>query len=102
MDGQVPEYYQYLTWYDLDTPLGLYEFIEEMKLDNVDLDKYIEIKVYYEILLKNAFKDEPNMVTTDYVVWKLKNALIRYGFAHTTRKVKNRIYYYWNANEEGD
>lgn len=100
MDGQVPEYYQYLTWYDLDTPLGLYHFIEEMKSDGVDLNDYLEIKVYYDILFKNALKDDPNMVTTDYVVWKLKRALIRYGFAHTTKKLKNKIYYYWN--EKGD
>lgn len=100
MNGQVPEYYQYLMWYNLDTPLGLYDFIEEMKQDNVDLNDYPEIKVYYEVLFNNAFKDEPNMITVNYVVWKLKNALIRYGFAHTTRKVENKIYYYWN--EKGD
>lgn len=100
MDNQVPEYYKYLKWYDLDTPLGLYDFVEEMKQDGIKLEDYLEIKVYYDILLKNAFRDEPNMTTTNYVVWKLKRALIRYGFAHTTRKVENRIYYYWNEKGE--
>lgn len=100
MDYQIPEYYQYLKWYNLDTPLDLYYFIEEMKLDGIDLDKYLEIKVYYDVLFKNALKDEPNMTTINYVVWKLKNALIRYGFAHTTRKLKGKLYYYWNEKGE--
>lgn len=91
----VPDYYQYLTWYDLDTIEGIYWFIQEMINDGIDLKGYPEIDVYYDILNKNIFRDEPNMMTVDYVILHLKRALIKYGFAHTTRKVKYKLYYYW-------
>ena len=92
---KIPDYFQYLTWYDLDTPLGIYGFIQEMISDNIDLEMYPEIKVYYQIMYDNAFRDNPNMITVDYIIKKLKNCLIRYGFAHTSTRVKNKLYYYW-------
>lgn len=97
---KIPDYYEFLTMHDLNTPLGLYDFIQDMIMDNVNLDDYIEIKVYYEVLYNNAFRDDPNMISVDYVVKKLKNALIRYGFAHTVEKLKPYgLYYYWNSRE---
>lgn len=91
----IPEYYKFLTWYDLDTPLGVYGFIQEMIENGIKLEDYIEIKVYYDLLYDNAFRDSPNMKSVDYIIKKLKLSLIRYGFAHTTSKVKNKLYYYW-------
>lgn len=92
---KVPEYYKYIKWYDLDTPLDLYGFIQEMINDGINLETYPEIKVYYEILYNNALRDKPNMITVDYVIDKLKKALIRYGFAHTTSLLDKQLYYYW-------
>lgn len=100
MGKKVPEYYQYLNWYDLDSPLGLYGFIQEMLNDNLDLNKFPEIKVYYDIMCDNAFRDEPNMITVDYITKKLKNVLIRYNMAHTTSRVDYKLYYYWYEREE--
>lgn len=91
----VPDYFQYLNWYDLDTPTGLYWFMQELINDDIDLNEYPEIKTYYEILLKNVFLEEPNMISVEYVMRKLKNALVAYGFAHTTKKVEYKLYYYW-------
>lgn len=95
MVNTIPDYYAYLTWYDLDTPFGIYNFIQEMILDGIDLEKYPDLNIYYEILYANIFKDDPNIVTVDYVVKKMKSYLIRYGFAHTTKKVDYKLYYYW-------
>ena len=92
---EVPDYFQYLNWYDLDTPTGLYWFMQELINDDIDLDEYPEIKTYYEILLKNVFLEEPNMISVEYVMRKLKKALVAYGFAHTTKKVEYKLYYYW-------
>lgn len=97
---KVPEYFQYLTWYDLDTPLGLYSFIQEMINDNINLEDYPDIKIYYEIIYNNAFSDNPNIITVNYIIKKLKNTLIRYGFAHTSSRLDNKLYYYWF--ERGD
>lgn len=96
MEQLVPDYYQFITWYDLDTPVGVYEFIQEMLMDGINLSDFPDIEVYYNILCDNATRDEPNIMTTEYVVKKLKNALKRYGFAHTRKQVKHRLYYYWN------
>lgn len=95
MIDKVPEYYLYLKWYDLYNPVGLYDFVQEMISNGIDLNLYEEIKTYYNIMCDNAFREEPNMTTVEYVVKKLRNALIRYGFAHTTRKLNGRLYYYW-------
>lgn len=99
-NNSIPDYYAFLTWYDLNTPYGLYWFVQEMIMDGIDLQKYPDVNVYYEILCKNALNDEPNMITVDYVVPKLKRLLIKYGFAHTTSKVHYSLYYYWF--EKGD
>lgn len=96
---KIPEWFSYLTWYDLDTPIGLYNFIDEMKRDGIDLNKFPEITVYYDILYKNAFRDDPNIITVDYVVKKLKQCLIRYGFAHSSARIDNKFYYYWYDKE---
>lgn len=96
METLVPDYYQFLNWHDLSNPIGIYEFIQEMLDDGIDLADYPEIEVYYNILCDNAERDEPNMITTEYVVKRLSNALERYGFAHTRRQLKNKLYYYWN------
>ena len=98
--GKIPDYYAFLTWYDLDTPYGIYNFIQEMLLDGIDLNKYLDLSVYYEILCDNIFRNEPNMTTVDYVVKKIKPLLIRYGFAHTTAKVRYKYYYYWYERKE--
>lgn len=92
---KIPEYFQYLNWYDLDTPTGIYSFIREMQDNGINIEDYPEIKVYYDVLYNNAFKDEPNIISVDYVVKKLKNALKRYGFAHTTTRFPNELYYFW-------
>lgn len=91
----VPQYYEFLNWYDLDSPIGLYGFIQEMQDNGIDLDDYPDIKVYYDIIYNNAFRDTPNIIAVEYVAYKLKRALIRYGFAHTTKKVEYRLYYFW-------
>lgn len=96
MEQLVPDYYQFINWYDLDTPVGIYDFIQEMLMDGIDLNDYPEIEIYYDILCDNAMRDEPNIMTTEYIVKKLKNALKRYGFAHTRKQVKYKLYYYWN------
>lgn len=94
-NNNIPDYYAFLTWYDLDTPYGLYGFIQEMLMDGINLEMYPDVNVYYDILYNNALRDVPNMVTVDYIVKKLKNLLIKYGFAHTTSKMHNKLYYYW-------
>lgn len=99
MDYEIPDFYEYLNWYDLDTPVGIYNFMQEFLEDN-NIEDYPDIKVYYEMLCDSAFKEQPDMVVVDYVLNKLKNRLIKYGFAHTTRLVtrdlKNtNIYFYW-------
>lgn len=95
----VPEYFEFLNWYDLDSPLGLYGFIQEMISNGIDLEEYPDIKVYYDIIYNNAFRDEPNMISVEYVSMKLKRALIRYGFAHTSKKVEYKYHYYWYDKE---
>lgn len=97
--NKIPQYYEYLNWYDLDSPMGLYGFIQEMKDNGIDLEDYPDIKIYYDIIYDNAFRDEPNMISVDYVVGKLKRTLIRYGFAHTNRRVEYKLYYYWFDTE---
>ena len=95
MTDKIPDYYAFLTWYDLDTPYGIYNFVQEMIMNGIDLKKYPDVNVYYKILCDNIFRDEPNIITVDYIVKKMKNVLIRYGFAHTTSKVHYKWYYYW-------
>lgn len=95
MSKGIPEYYKYLSWYDLYSPLGLYGFIQEMTNNNISLDKFPEVKVYYEILCDNAFRDDPDMITVDYTVKKLRLALVRYGLAHTTSRVDYKLFYLW-------
>lgn len=97
--AKVPQYYEYLNWYDLDSPLGVHGFIQEMIDNGIDLDDFPDIKIYYDIMYNNAFRDEPNIVTVDYIVNKLRRALIRYGLAHTTKKVEYRLYYFWYDRE---
>ena len=38
------------------------------------------------------------MITVDYVIIKLKNALVRYGFAHRVKDVKEGYYYFWKGD----
>ena len=97
------DYRKYINIYDLSTPLGLYSFIEEMKSDNVNLDDYPEIKIYYDILCNKALKEDVDMITVDYVIKKLKNALIRYGLAHNNYDIcklynNKDAYYYWKGD----
>lgn len=93
-----PYFYNYITWYDLTSPLGIHNFIQEMKDNKVDIKKYPEIDIYYNVLCNNSFKEEPNMITVDYVIIKLKNALVRYGFAHRVKDVKEGYYYFWKGD----
>ena len=96
----VPEYFEYLNWYDLYSPLGVYGFIQEMINDGIDLNDYPDIKVYYDIVYTNAFRDNPNIISVDYVIKKIRNCLIRYGFAHTSARLENKkLYYYWFDKE---
>lgn len=98
--NKVPEYFEYLNWYDLYTPLGVYGFIQEMIQDEIDLNNYPDIKIYYDILFENAFRDDPNIISVDYIVKKLRQCFIRYGFAHTSKKIEGkRFYYYWFDKE---
>lgn len=99
MSDKIPDYYAFLTWYDLDTPYGVYNFVQEMILDGIDLNKYPDVNVYYNVLCENVFKNEPNIITVDYVVKQLKKLLVNYGFAHTTSKVHYKWYYYWNSRD---
>lgn len=98
MDYEIPDFYEYLNWYDLNTPVGIYNFMQEFLEDN-NIEDYPDIKVYYEMLCESAFKEQPDMVVVDYVLNKLKNRLIKYGFAHTTRflavDLKKKAYFYW-------
>lgn len=98
--SKIPDYYAFLTWYDLDTPYGIYNFVQEMIMDKIDLNKYPDINIYYKILCENIEYDEPNIITVDYVVKQMKKLLIQYGFAHTTSKVHHKWYYYWYNHEK--
>lgn len=95
IERNVPEYYKYFNWYDLRNAMGIYNFIQEMIDSGIDINDYPDIKVYYDILYSSAFKEEPNMITVDYVVKKMRNALIRYNLAHTTSLIKGELYYFW-------
>lgn len=96
---KVPQYFEYFNWYDLDNPLGIHDFIQEMKDNGVSIEDFPDIHIYYDIMYNNAFRDEPNMITVDYIVPKIKRALIRYGLAHTCKKVEYKLYYFWYDKE---
>lgn len=103
-DYKIPDYYKYLTWYELKTPLEVYNFIQEMINDGVKLEDYPDINTYYKMLLESAFKENADMVVVDYVVNKLRCALVNYGFANTTFTMDvnthKRLYFYWNRWKE--
>ena len=94
----IPYFYSYVNWHNLNTPLGIHYFIQEMKDNNVDIKNYPDLDVYYKVLCGNAFKEEPNMITVDYTVNKIKNALIRYGLAHRSAKMEKGYYYFWKGD----
>ena len=94
-DYEVPEYYKYITWYDLNKPLDIYNFVQEMINDGVDLNNYPDIKAYYDVIYNNAFSNKPNIISVEYAVKRIKRLLVNYGFAHSTAKLKNKLYYYW-------
>jgi hypothetical protein len=95
---------EYLTWHDLTKPYGIYGFINEMQCMGVSIDDFPEIKIYYEMLIKKAnktdmFDDEYFMYTVDYLVNKIRCALVRYKIAHTLKEVKKGYYYFWYDKE---
>ena len=105
MDYDIPEFYKYLTWYELNTPMDIYNFMQEMKDDGVNISDYPDIETYYNILIEHALKkDDADMIVVEYVIHKLRNALIRYGFAHSTylmkRKTNKNLYFYWHERKE--
>ena len=103
MQKQLPDYYEFLTWYDLSSVLGLYGFVQEMLADGLDLEDYPDIKIYYDILCNNALKDDADIITVEYVVRHAKNKLIRYGLAHSTRDMamtNKNLFFYWNKRKE--
>lgn len=104
MDYKIPDFYKYLTWYELKSPLDIYNFVQEMKNDNVDLNNYPDIQTYYNILIEHAFKEEADMVIVDYVVKKLRGLFITYGLAHGTYLMNlytgKQLYFYWNERKE--
>lgn len=105
MKNEVPEFYKYIHWYDLDNMVELYAFMQEFLSDiTVDINDYPDIKTYYKMLCDNALKEDCDLITTEYVAKKLKNTLINYGFAHTTKYMamvlKKSLFYYWNCRKE--
>lgn len=99
MEYDIPDYYRYINWYDLYSPVGIYNFMQEFISEN-NIEDYPDINAYYKILCENAFKDEPDMVVVDFIIPKFRYCLINYGFAHTTFtmqcNLKNKnLYFYW-------
>lgn len=104
MDYTVPDYYGYLNWHDLYSPVGIYNFMQEFIAEN-DINEYPDIKTYYNMLCDIAFRDDPDMIVVDYVINKLRNRLIQYGFAHSTYTMKvnlknKNLYFYWKQDIE--
>lgn len=103
-DFIVPDFLDYMTFYSLDNALDIYNFIDEMQNDGVIIDNYPDMKIYYDILVNNALSEEPNMITVDYCVKKLRNLLKNYKLAHESRIMQDltgkELYYYWNDRRE--
>ena len=47
---KVPQYFEYFNWYDLDNPLGIHDFIQEMKDNGVSIEDFPDIHIYYDIM----------------------------------------------------
>ena len=103
-DFIVPDFLDYMTFYKLDNPVDIYNFIQEMENDGTSVSKYPDIKIFYDILINNANSEEPNMITVNYVVNKIRILLCRYRLAHESRIMADltgqKLYYYWNAGRD--
>ena len=55
-----PYFYNYITWHDLTSPLGIHNFIQEMKDNKVDIKQYPEIDIYYNVFHLNLLSKNNN------------------------------------------
>jgi hypothetical protein len=103
-DFIVPDFLDYMTFYTLDNAVDIHNFIQDMENDGTSISKYPDIKIYYDILLNNAFAEEPNMITVNYVVKKIRILLLKYKLAHTSKIMQDltgqTLYYYWNDRRD--